>query len=470
MLTWQYSQLARLVLCAIFISNLRKTSGDGLLGHEIFHGIRVFVPHEGATANTHSPGHGHGHAHKEVKSYLVVRNKFARLIYDNDSIANLNLDPNTMQEMTEDNFLKEYTVGEPLPPLGYKDKSPDDCVRIYSLRSSIFNGDDLYLDFSNVGEYMNPSVMKFRGRLLLVTPLQIGFTGSEHKPHTGTIEFKWLNSSRFPFYTTTPFLGIENEVRALNDVVVGEDPRALYFNDSYFQLYFTFVGHGRHHQKMGVAEFRYIESEGRINVTYQHAPIVAMHPLDNTRNQKNWSPFTYENKSSGETNVYMIQSIHPLIVLEMTGYGTNEIYASIKSNVDYPYMNHLGDLRGGTNAIRLHDRYLSFFHIRTRFPWNSMTSYVYGAYTFTTEPPFTMLSISPTPIMEPRELYSSSWSSRYIDYCVYPMHIFMLEEHTDVLHISFGFQDRWGFVGTMNLTKLLLTLAPMPLPFHNNTR
>lgn len=389
----------------------------------------------------------------ERKCYLIICNRLGRLISDKESVETLNLNPSEMVEMTEGKFKETYTIGDPLPRIAYSDKSPDDAVRIYTLRSSIMNGDDLFIDYSNVGEYMNPSVLKFRDRLLMLTPLQIGFTGSEHRPKTGTIEFKWLNSSLYPFHTVTKHLGVENEVHALNELLFGEDPRVQYFNESYFQVYYTYIppNFNRHAQKMGVAEVRYIAEERSINITYRASPIIPVHPLDSTHSQKNWSPFLY----NGQT--YLVQSIHPLIVVELQGLGSPEVSAVIKSKFMYEYENGIGELRGGTNAIRLHDRYLAFYHIRTRLPWNSMTSYVYGAYTFSLEPPFRVLTVSPTPIMEPRELWSQRWSSRYIDYCVYPMHIFLVKH--DVLHISFGYQDRWGFVGTMNLTKLLDTMV-----------
>ena len=394
--------------------------------------------------------------------YLIVRNHVVRLISDPESLELL--DPFILPEMSLKELKSRYDIGEPLPRVAYSDKQADDCVRIYLLKSSIMNGDDLFINYSSIGEYMNPSIFVFRGRLLVVVPLQVGLTGSERRKATGTIEFKWLNCSKYPFYTTEEYLGISNEVRALNRMFVGEDPRALYFNDSYAQIYYTSNGRwlGRHHQKMGVAEIRFLAEENRINITYLPeldpggGPIVGKQPIDNSINQKNWSPFLH----NGE--VLLIQSIHPFIVVQLHGYGTRNLVASIKLRVDYAISQKLGDYRGGTNALLLPgstQTYISFYHIRTRLPWSSMGSYVYGAYTFTLNEPAGLVKISPTPIMEPRELFHKSWASRFIDYCVYPMHIFL--ENAVVLHISFGYQDRWGFVGTMNLTRLLDTLVPV---------
>ena len=166
----------------------------------------------------------------------------------------------------------------------------------------------------------------------------------------------------------------------------------------------------------------------------------------------------------------LIQSIHPLVIVRIHGYGTDNLVASVIASSDYSLSGHLGEVRGGTNAIPLPGRanktYLSFYHSRTRLPWSSMTSYIYGAYTFTVGGSpgaytFAMQSISPTPIMEPRKLYMDKWAGRYIDYCIYPMYIALQDEAPDVLHLSFGYQDHYGYMASFNLTRLLATLVPV---------
>ena len=160
------------------------------------------------------------------KHYLLLRNRHARLINDTETFEVL--DPLVLPEISEQELHKSYSVGAPLPRIAYTNKLPDDCMRVFLLKSSILNGDDLMFDYTLLGEYMNPSVLAFRGRLLMVVPLQVGFTGSEHRKPTGTIEFKWLNSSSRPFYSNSEYLGVGNEVHALNRMFVGED-RKFFF-------------------------------------------------------------------------------------------------------------------------------------------------------------------------------------------------------------------------------------------------
>ena len=298
---------------------------------------------------------------------------------------------------------------------------------------------------------MNPSVTYFRGRLLMAASLQMGFTGSRHKYPTNNVEFRWVNHTNYPFYTEETYLGIENEISELNMEIKGQDPRMIVHNDSFVQLFFTSILNGLQHQKMGVAELRYLSDHGRLNLTYKAQPIIPGYPLDRSLNQKNWSPFIHGDE------VYLVQSIHPFTVVRMEGYGLASIEAKIVSHIDYEFEYSIaGELRGGTNALRLDDFYLSFFHVRTKLPYNGMTTYVFGAYTFNLDPPFKLLSVSPTPIM-PEGLYTQAWAGRFIDYCVYPMHIFMKD--ADTIHMSFGFQDKIGMIGEIRLSSLLRTLV-----------
>ena len=229
------------------------------------------------------PGEGHGNPYFAVplpdvngvkQHYLIVGGR-ARLIDGPESLEVL--DPGILPELGSLAELnRTHPIGDPLPHFSFGGKTPDDCVRVYTMKSSVFNGDDLMLDYSSIGEYMNPSVLLFRKRLLVIAPLQIGDTGPEHRKPTGTIEFKWLNSSKHPFYTSDEYLGVSEQIRALNWLFVGEDPRVLYYNDSFFQVYYTYTGRwlGRNHQKMGMADISYLPSEGRINITYLASPIV----------------------------------------------------------------------------------------------------------------------------------------------------------------------------------------------------
>jgi predicted GH43/DUF377 family glycosyl hydrolase len=121
------------------------------------------------------------------------------------------------------------------------------------------------------------------------------------------------------------------------------------------------------------------------------------------------------------------------------------------------YSYRFGDLRGGTNAIELDDYYLSFFHSYTQLPRNAVRTYFMGAYTFTKQKPFRLLSVSPQPIVEDW-LYSGSWDPiwKRVDYAIFPMSLILLPDNATLL-LSFGRQDTQGFYAHISLSKLLET-------------
>lgn len=384
--------------------------------------------------------------------YFLLVNKIARPIQHPESIAALNFNINDLKNMSESS-LSSYSIGEPIPLFTYMSKDPDDAVRLYILKSSIFNG-KLLTNIVKVGDYINPSIGLFNGRLFLVSALQLGLSGIKKKYPNNNVEFQWLNNTRYPFYSNEPYLGIESDIEQLNIEIKGQDPRMIIHNDTFVQIFFTSVVEGLTHQKMGVAELKYLKNEKRINITYVIQPIIPTANMN--RNQKNWSPFIYKDET------YLIQSIQPFTVVRMNNYGGDWIKAEVISSVDSDFQYTIEvapiGLRGGTNAVRLSDRYLSFYHARMNLPFDFMTTYVFGAYSFSTDPPFTLLSMSVTPIM-PEELYTGQWEGRFIDYCLYPMYIAL--ESEEFIHISFGYQDKWGTIGNIHLPSLLKTMVPI---------
>lgn len=129
--------------------------------------------------------------------------------------------------------------------------------------------------------------------------------------------------------------------------------------------------------------------------------------------QKNWVPFLYND------TIYFIQRINPMHVLRVdssvdpTDWANSDLRMKIVSAADIvtiPW--NYGEIRGGTNAILIDDFYLAFFHSRHYLPYNgNRITYFMGAYTFSCRPPFTLLSISPQPIIH--ETLYSGWQYYY---------------------------------------------------------
>jgi hypothetical protein len=87
---------------------------------------------------------------------------------------------------------------------------------------------------------------------------------------------------------------------------------------------------------------------------------------------------------------------------------------------------NFGELRGGSNAILVNDGhkdvYISIFHSIKAFKEKREMTYWFGAYTFSSSPPFKLLSISPVPIAT-NSLYDGAWfhyNNMHFDYVAYP--------------------------------------------------
>ena len=128
-----------------------------------------------------------------------------------------------------------------------------------------------------------------------------------------------------------------------------------------------------------------------------------------------------------------------------------------------PFVNGLdwghGHLRGGTPAVLIDDKYyLSFFHTQTKLKSSGYNTYFMGAYTFSKQAPFTLLSISRFPIVD-KQFYTGPWDTRFsnrkINYVVFPMH-FTVENNK--IQLTIGHQDAAGWLVTMELPDLLKSM------------
>ena len=116
---------------------------------------------------------------------------------------------------------------------------------------------------------------------------------------------------------------------------------------------------------------------------------------DSNRIEKNWVPFQYDN------NLLLAGSISPhKVFLPVEGTESCTTYAYSQHNVPWNW----GQLRGGTPALMVDGKYLSFFHsskcIKSDYSkGEKITHYFMGAYMFEPHPPFNITHISPNPIV-----------------------------------------------------------------------
>jgi hypothetical protein len=395
--------------------------------------------------------------------------------------------------------LSRFHSGSPLKPLHQRDGSPDELMRIELERNLVLQGRLLH-NLTYLGEYINPSVTYFCDHLLLATGLAWGIT--EGRAATEHVEFRWLNHPFAPFPATSKgsgessytYFGVSGKKLAYLDVpMVGQDPRMVVYNDT---LVVTFTYRFSNVITMGMSRVVCNRSAQVVHVVQYDNSFYFQ--LDPQHDQKNWSPFFYspsdsgkndnsdhqtnqnhvdmngQEKRGGEENVrkdkeevpeiLLIQCINPLTVVKVVRPPNNEYkYATVFSKTAVmPLQWRYGDLRGGTNAILLSmpNCYFAFFHTSHQLAGNPVKTYFMGAYTFSTKPPFQLLSVSPLPIMD-EALYTGPWNPlrlRRIDYVPFPSTIFLRGEE---VILSLGHQDHAGYLAAFNLQELLRSLKPV---------
>ena len=392
-------------------------------------------------------------------NYLVINNIIAKQLVDDDTVTILGFPIDSIKTIALIDLLK-FQIGPVIPSIKYSDRSPDDLTRVEILKSYAFNG-FLIKESTVIGEYINPAIIKWQDRLLLATGLSWGVAGSKQKAATNTLHFRWVNHTNFPFTTTESYLGIYNEIEQLKTMNIGQDPRFIQLSDpDRMQIYFT--NQFEKIARMGMAEIYLNHTTNTIDVSKSFWTIYPT--VDYHLPQKNWSPFLYQDE------ILLISSINPFHTMKTTNHDhPDKLYAYRESVSDYiPLKWSYGELRGGTNAVFLPTQqvYMSVFHSASHVEGNFMKTYVFGFYTFSSTPPFRLLSISHFPVLDPG-FYSGPWhhmKQRQIDYCIFPLSLFI--EHNSDLYISMGYQDHTGYLLRMDLTEVLNTLVEVN---HVNT-
>jgi len=362
----------------------------------------------------------------------------------------------------------------PIPMLKRKENSPDEVMRVELIKIASLQ-ENLLENITNLGKLINPAVVPWRGRLLLAMGRSWGVGNYQENDN---IEFMWLNqTSAYNFHggLQDMYLGIGNDLGPLNvPQFMGQDPRLLKISESKVMIAFTnrFVSP----VSMGIA-FLELNETRHIFVAKVFYKLTTDH--DRASSQKNWSPFLYNN------TVMFIQSINPLRVMyaKIQDYTVSDnvvnfdsIHATTFSVQPHVHVKwSYGHIRGGSNALPIdNDRYLALFHSSLNLPFNGMRTYFMGAYTFSSRPPFRLLSISTVPILHER-FYTGPWAlmkKRNLDYVVFPVSIFFNDNRVNAdspksdgdkntLFLTFGHNDEYGFLATLPLDRLLDSMAPV---------
>ncbi len=321
-------------------------------------------------------------------------------------------------------------------------------------------------------EAKESEVDTFLEQILFKTPIltakQIKIPGYSNAYNPSLIPYKdgYLLSFRYisrcpekfktNFHTDVSFVGVvrldknfkvfEKTVQLLNIVsysstfsLTAEDARLLNVGDRIF-IVFNDLPLLQTSGKFAMYFGELIEELGMFVLKEPAKPLTYLHAIEV---EKNWSPF-----SDGE-RLYVIYSDQPRVILEVelnTGY-CREVTRTT-SNLDW----NLGEIRGGTPAYLVKDRFLTFFHSSFPAKTSKGRAYVMGAYTFDRGPPFSIRSVTSQPLGDLTD-YTQDNSPKV----VFPGGM-VAQDH--LIHVAWGKADKQIFITTFDRDTLLASMEP----------
>jgi predicted GH43/DUF377 family glycosyl hydrolase len=238
------------------------------------------------------------------------------------------------------------------------------------------------------------------------------------------------------------------EIRYSSPLVAArqQDPRLLYVGNRLFIVYSNMLNgeKGPELRRMFVAE-----------LFYRNETFAAGEPIliDNYEGQdeqkvtKNWVPF-----ASGE-KLNLAYNINPHTVFRFDGTNSCQTLGNTSAQIDWDY----GTLRGGTPALLDDDgQYLAFFHSSKEMKsahseGKKIQHYFMGAYTFSSEPPYSLTSISAAPIIGRNFLNGPAHSTWKPLRVVFPGGIVLGKEK---VWVAYGRQDHEVWIATIDKKKL----------------
>ncbi|WP_158227880.1 hypothetical protein [Estrella lausannensis] len=290
----------------------------------------------------------------------------------------------------------------------------------------------------------NPSIVKWQGKNLMSFRFRDKETGN-----TDPVGLVWLDS-HFEVKGTPQILQIDEEGRSYPSRA--QDPRLIKIGENLFVVYSNvFLEEGKEVRRVMYSRLIF---DGSAFSLQDPEAIHAIEGKPLKPIEKNWVPFVYNRE------LYLSYTIVPHRVYQpVKGAEACRLIAETKAKIEWPW----GDIRGGTQALKLGNEYLSFFHC-----WKDMFSahsngkkishYFIAAYTFSAEPPFELKRVSPEPIFAKgfyQEPYYITWKPLR---CVFPCGYIV---EGDNIWISYGRQDHEVWVMKLDKKGLLKSLVPL---------
>lgn len=367
-----------------------------------------------------------------------------------------------------DDVISQYKIEKiPVPSLRMADNLPDEKVKIVIQRLETINPPYYWVQTIHMPKIFNPSLAVYNNRTL------IAYRSGRYN---SVVKFAWMSPDRTYIDFKAELFGlspwdslsipinrlIEDNRESTPFNALQEDPRLLSLSDGTILLtYAVFLGNERVDGMKGFKQClniaRYNQASKKLE--FQDSLLFNV-SFSGKVNQKNWIPFEYKE------SLMFIVSIDPLHIVKCTGVsssnshlGTLEtVYNDTSGQRKLPWKRLYGvPLRGGTPAILVRGVYLSFFHTASHFQYpHQIVTYFMGALTFCPEPPFRHQAVSSLPIAK-YNFYSGQYTNKYTDFVLFPSGILMDDDGEHIL-VSFGHQDKDGYLIKIQLTHLLDSL------------
>jgi hypothetical protein len=379
------------------------------------------------------------------KMWLLFKNTY-REIPDKETVASLGFDPENIPTIQASELTTKQLRTPPVALIKNDKSNPDAVMALEMAKIRAIVPKDLVYDFTVVCDgCKNPAVLKWNHQLIAV---------SEYVRIRGDVlHFFWVNSSSAPIRDPNLYgITMQPNDAVAGITIPGTDARILVDHKTN-NLIVAYYPRFRQPLRVGYAELSIVNNKATWTNMYD---AIIPHEQDFPK-EKNWAPFFYND------SLLFVQTMNPFhvnSVAETDVDGKKYLQATTISKEPADIQWAYGQLRGGTNPIKLHDRYIAFFHSIGDLG-SSYKTYFFGAYSFSLHPPFKLLSYSPVPIIHDI-MYTGPWYNyrgiRY-DYAAYPMALFL--EKKGVLHLSYGHNDIRGYVCRINVDELLESMVPV---------
>ena len=375
------------------------------------------------------------------QTFILISGYIKKLLSPMDTLSSIKPDfnPDTDVIKLPIYILENLNIGKEIPMIKRNSFSPDDVVLFeLQITHALQDFEPLLLSKEVIcNGCKNPSIVLWNRQAILVY---------ESRLQQRKLNYFWINITDYPLMTSQ-YLGVDQYVpwKDSKTAIQGADARLVAFND---EILYLAVENPVFHISLSA-----ITKKG--NQILSSDTLQILPDTNPNTKHKNWVPFIFNN------TLYLLQTINPLHVVTLEKKSEENSYIAKTISITHSTLKwSFGEIRGGSNPVYIgNNEYLGFFHSRYSIKFNTLTTYIFGAYTFTSSPMFKLSGISKFPIYID-SLHQGEWFNKYFDYVVYPTSSF-INSSDDSIYLTVGHNDLTGYLLKFSLNSVLKSLMPL---------